>query len=592
MLNDLQREYYQQNPHFWIRDRLKIPLETMDWTLIPEYKSKSYVDENGNLNLDKWDGTANPILEILKGLTTHRRIGVESATGTGKTFIAACAVLWFLDCFGEPNDEDIGCLVVTVASKEEQVKKILWKEIHRLWPKFQVLHPQAEILTMEIRMRPDRKNWFATGWSVGTGQDEAAAVRAQGFHDVHMLYIVDETPGVPLSVMEAIINTSSAPHNLILCLGNPNDVEDSLHNLCLLSTTKHIRMSAYDHPNVVTENGNFIPGAVSQESIDERRIRYKTENSALYLSRVRGICPDMDDRCLFEPEAMAMAEHFIKQPEELIKFPWKFEDENKKLRIIGRRSEGTIKIYDQPRDTHLNRYLFFADVAGDAGRGDAHACIVFDRVWKRPAALIHMRGPREEYIQAILKLTERFTIPWKNMGEGAKCYPMLAWEKTGGAGSFILDDRIKVYPNLYFGRNTEIIDPNIRAAAGWDTTSRTRADIINALQEFGLELFEKPYLVVDETLFDEMRTFVWVAKGRGGRYEAKKGKFDDVVIALGASLVIDKLLPSPVPQGDGAIRNRNELSLFERRQRNRMVESSWAPSVESSWSSYKLTDKF
>jgi len=52
---------------------------------------------------------------------------------------------------------------------------------------------------------------------------------------------------------------------------------------------QHIRISAYDHPNIVLKR-SIIPGAVTQKSIDIRRDEYG-EKSNLYKSRVRGIAP-------------------------------------------------------------------------------------------------------------------------------------------------------------------------------------------------------------------------------------------------------------------------------------------------------------
>jgi hypothetical protein len=56
-----------------------------------------------------------------------------------------------------------------------------------------------------------------------------------------------------------------------------------------------------DHPNVVTGNPNFIPGAVSQQSIDKRRRDY-TEQSPIYQSRVRGLSPEQASNSLFKLE--------------------------------------------------------------------------------------------------------------------------------------------------------------------------------------------------------------------------------------------------------------------------------------------------
>ena len=46
-----------------------------------------------------WDGDVDPLSSVLEALAALKSVGVESGTGTGKTFLGACIVLWFLACF-------------------------------------------------------------------------------------------------------------------------------------------------------------------------------------------------------------------------------------------------------------------------------------------------------------------------------------------------------------------------------------------------------------------------------------------------------------------------------------------------------------
>ena len=121
-------------------------------------------------------------------------------------------------------------------------------------------------------------------------------------HAPHMLILVEEAPGVPLPVSAAIEHTCTDPHNLRVYVGNPDNQHDTLHEFCTSPGVTHIRISALDHPNVVTntvrdpewEDLNndvaVVPGAVSRKSIVRRREKYG-EDSGIYLSRIRGISP-------------------------------------------------------------------------------------------------------------------------------------------------------------------------------------------------------------------------------------------------------------------------------------------------------------
>jgi phage terminase large subunit len=264
-------ERYRSDPVAWAVEQLEVPEHTIRWSLNPGYSSH------------RWDGTADPMVAILNALAEWEDVAVESATGTGKTFLGAVIVLWFLDCFE-------GSTVVTAAPKEKQLTLHIWKEIATLFPKFRRIRPFAELTSLRIRMRPGSDDWAAHGFAAGVGASEESATKAQGFHAEHMLIITEETPGMHGAIMTAFENTSTAPHNLQLNFGNPDSQQDELHKRAHAPGVKAVRISALDHPNVVSGDDRIVPGAASRKSNERRRRRYG-ENSRIYQSRVRGISP-------------------------------------------------------------------------------------------------------------------------------------------------------------------------------------------------------------------------------------------------------------------------------------------------------------
>ncbi len=264
---------YAKRPVDWIVEKLEVPEATLRWSL-----NKGYPDH-------KWDGDKDPIIMLLEALAEGKDVGVESATGVGKTYIAACIVLWFLACFEDS-------IVITAAPKQEQLLLHVWKEVGNLWEKFEKHFPRAELLTGKIRMRPTeagKEKWAATAFVCGVGADEESATKAQGFHSKHMLWITEETPGVHSAIMNAIAHTRTADHNPHLALGNPNHRQDQLHRFCENKWVKHIRISAFDHPNMVAKT-DIVEGAIGPRRLSERIEEYG-EGSRLYQSRIRGISP-------------------------------------------------------------------------------------------------------------------------------------------------------------------------------------------------------------------------------------------------------------------------------------------------------------
>lgn len=269
---------YQTRPLDWIVEKLGVPRHTLDWVLNQGYETH------------EWDGTPDPMARILDALAAHRNVGVESATTTGKTFLGGCIVLWFIACHENG-------LVVTVAPKKDQLTLHIWKEISRLWPRFQQHFPNAEKDSLRIRMVPGSDVWSAHGFVAGVKAEEVegSATKAQGFHAEHMLIVFEETPGIAPAIMTAFKNTCRAPHNLRLAFGNPDHQGDELHRFCTREArVEHVVISAYDHPNVVCGDASIIPGAVSQQGIDDALHDAKDDggqDNRMFKSRVRGISP-------------------------------------------------------------------------------------------------------------------------------------------------------------------------------------------------------------------------------------------------------------------------------------------------------------
>jgi hypothetical protein len=284
-----QRVFYSTHPFDWIVDRLRVPKESIDWELLPEYQNH------------KWDGTRNPLMIALAALTRGKWVGIEGATGTNKTFMAACIALWFLDSFPDS-------MVVTIAPKEMQLSLHVWKEITRLYPRF----GKGKLTTLELRMREGATAddpWKMVGFVAGVKAEEvdASATKAQGFHGKDMLFIFEETPGVAEAIMAAIQNACGAPNNIILALGNPDNQFDTLHRFCKLQRVVPITISGFDHPNVVLKNPNFIPGAQTEQGLADMLDRYRNSDNPLYLSRARGQSPKQSKEALIRYEWLLAA---------------------------------------------------------------------------------------------------------------------------------------------------------------------------------------------------------------------------------------------------------------------------------------------
>lgn len=279
---------YAADPIGWARDVLDVPEERLRWSLYGGYDGHA------------WDGDPDPIAKAFEAIRDWHDVGIESGTGTGKSYAVAILILWFLACFENAQ-------VFTFAPKEDQLRLFIWRTLSELFPRFKARFPRAELTDLTLRVRGAQDDtWAAHGYAVGIRAGEQISTKAQGMHGEHMLLVYEEMPGIPTPVIEAGENTSTAPHNLRIGIGNPNHRLDPLHRFCESPGVVQVRVSSLDHPNVVRSNPALIPGAVSVQSIAKRRDKYG-EESPQYQSRVRGISPEQATDGLMRREWLEQA---------------------------------------------------------------------------------------------------------------------------------------------------------------------------------------------------------------------------------------------------------------------------------------------
>ena len=214
--------------------------------------------------------------DILNLIRDNREVVVKSCNASGKTFVAAVAVHWWLLSF--PNS-----IVITTAPTGRQVREVLWREIRNIAASGD-LYPPNSILQTQLNMGP---RWFALGLST----DEPD--KFQGFHSEKLLVIVDEASGVTDGVFEAI--DGLRPTRLLL-IGNPTTNMGRFANDFRMKDVKHVTISAFDTPNL-QENKIVVGGLVTYEDVMKMKERYG-EDSDVYRVRVLGEFPKSDSDTL------------------------------------------------------------------------------------------------------------------------------------------------------------------------------------------------------------------------------------------------------------------------------------------------------
>ena len=219
--------------------------------------------------------------EILDAVQVHNRVAVRSCNGSGKTFIAAHAVLWWLMCFPDS-------LVITTAPTEHQVRDVLWREIRRVY------HGNEHLIggkLLRTSLELDDKH-YALGLSTNTPE------RFQGFHEGHILFVVDEASGVREGIFEAIEGSMTSDHARMLLLGNPTALSgyfyEAFHRRRSLWHTIHI--SALETPNVKVGKVTK-PTLVTPKWVEDAKVNWG-EDSPMYQIRVLGEFPSESEDTL------------------------------------------------------------------------------------------------------------------------------------------------------------------------------------------------------------------------------------------------------------------------------------------------------
>lgn len=221
------------------------------------------------LKTDLWDIQA----QIAYSIDKNPRTAVKACHASGKTFVAACILLWFLARHQE-------AIVVTTAPTWQQVEKLLWGEVHAALARS--IYPYPKPTMTEIRLGPKR---YAYGLSTSvTNQDEG--VKFQGIHAENELIILDEAPGVDPKIWTAIEGNRAGGNVRILAIGNPTISSGPFHTAFHegRETWANFTISAFDCPNLkgLTLESLLEMGKKHPEMLDDNALPYLTTRRWVY----------------------------------------------------------------------------------------------------------------------------------------------------------------------------------------------------------------------------------------------------------------------------------------------------------------------
>jgi hypothetical protein len=230
--------------------------------------------------------------EVIESIRDNQRTIVRSGHSVGKTKIAAEAALWFYYNFPP-------AVVVTTAPTGRQNQFLLWGEIRKAYRrirqqvKARLGLDLGDELYDSLYLEAEKGLWYAVGFS--TNESESFT----GFHEVNILFVVDEGAGVEEKIFGAIEGSLNSDNSKVLVIGNPTDPGSYFGKLFLTKEGKDwnkIHINCWDSPNVKAGR-NIIPGLCSWDW-PKRMLEKWGESNPWYLIKVVGEFPEYSTHSL------------------------------------------------------------------------------------------------------------------------------------------------------------------------------------------------------------------------------------------------------------------------------------------------------
>lgn len=172
---------------------------------------------------DEWQ---KDVLELWRD-PKKQRIAMCAAKGPGKTAIEAWIVWHFLSTRPYPK---IGC----VSNSADNLADNLWPELAKWQIRSKFLTNSFVWTKTRVSSKEAPENWFCSArtWPKNADKEQQASTLA-GLHADYILFVLDESGGIPYPVMiTAEAALSAGIECRILQGGNPENLESSLYHAC------------------------------------------------------------------------------------------------------------------------------------------------------------------------------------------------------------------------------------------------------------------------------------------------------------------------------------------------------------------------
>lgn len=186
----------------------------------------AFVREQFQVEPDAWQ---KEVLEaFVSADPAKRRISEQACAGPGKSATLAWCGWLFLSCYGGKGEHPKGAAVSITA---ENLRDNLWPEFAKWRSRSAYLMKAFEWTSTRIFAREHPETWFmsARAWSKTANAEEQGRTLS-GLHSEYVLVLIDESGGVPQSVLKAGEQAlGRCKFGKMLQAGNPTSLEGILY---------------------------------------------------------------------------------------------------------------------------------------------------------------------------------------------------------------------------------------------------------------------------------------------------------------------------------------------------------------------------
>lgn len=210
-------------------------------------------------------------------------VSIAAGSGVGKSFLLSKIIYWFLST----RKGKVPCTAPT----EHQLFDVLWSELKKDYDSVPDLQKIFTWTQTKLFVKGHVATWFAVARTSVARKDGKVSEGLQGFHDLHLLYIVDEASGVPDSSYAAVDGALTGKNAMCILTSNPTRVSGRFYN-------SHKR-------TCIAKGGPWHPIRVDcrkSKHVDHKYVMNMLlehgEQSPIFKAKVSGEFPDQEEAAL------------------------------------------------------------------------------------------------------------------------------------------------------------------------------------------------------------------------------------------------------------------------------------------------------